>query len=78
MKYHVLHDFITSTPFEEKSSDHFKDIYKLKLLTNFDISLTSFLGGVMNLWLTHNLELLLEMTSYRHQTLSGASVYEYL
>ena len=25
MKYHVLHDFITSTPFEEKSSDHFKD-----------------------------------------------------
>ena len=48
MKYHVLHEFITSTPFEEKSSDHFKDIYKLKLLTNFDISLTSFLGGVMN------------------------------
>ena len=48
MKYHVLHDFITSTPFEEKSSDHFKDIYKLKLVTNFDISLTSFLGGVMN------------------------------
>ena len=48
MKYHVLHDFITSTLFEEKSSDHFKDIYQLKLLTNFDISLTSFLGGVMN------------------------------
>ena len=48
MKYHVLHDFITSTPFEEKASDHFKDIYKLKLPTNFDISLTSFLGGVMN------------------------------
>ena len=43
-----MHEFITSTPFEEKSSDHFKDIYKLKLLTNFDISLTSFLGGVMN------------------------------
>ena len=48
MKYHVLHDFITSTPFVEKSSDHFKYIYKLKLLTNFDISLTSFLVGVMN------------------------------
>ena len=47
MKYHVWHNFITS-PFEEKSSDHFKDIYKLKLLANFDISLTSFLGGVMN------------------------------
>ena len=47
MKYHVLHDFITSTPFE-KSSDHFKDLHKMELLTNFDISLTSFLGGVMN------------------------------
>ena len=47
MKYHVLHDF-TSTPFEEKSSDHFKDLHKMELLTNFDISLTSFLGGVMN------------------------------
>ena len=47
MKYHVLHDFITSTPFEEKSSDH-KDLHKMELLTNFDISLTSFLGGVMN------------------------------
>ena len=46
-KYHVLNEFITSTPFEEKSSDHFKDVYKLKLVTNFDISLTSFLGGVM-------------------------------
>ena len=48
MKYHVLHDFITSTPFEEKSSDHFKDLHKMKLLTNFDISLTSFPEGVMN------------------------------
>ena len=48
MKYHVLHDFITATPFEEKSSDHFKDFYKMELLTNFDVSLTSFLGGVMN------------------------------
>ena len=48
MKYHVLHDFIPSAPFEEKSSDHFKDFNKMKLLTNFDISLTSFLGGVMN------------------------------
>ena len=48
MKYHVLHDFITCTPFEEKSSDHFKDLHKMKLLTNFDISLTSFLGKVIN------------------------------
>ena len=48
MKYHVLHDFITSTPFEEKSSDHFKDLHKMELLTDFDISLTSFLDRVMN------------------------------
>ena len=34
MKYQALHDFITSTPFEEKSSDHFKDLYKMELLTN--------------------------------------------
>ena len=31
-----------------KSSDHFKDIYKLKLLTNFDVNMVSFLGGVPN------------------------------
>ena len=48
MKHYVLHDFITSTPFEEKSSDHVKDLHKMELLTNFDISLTSFLGGVIN------------------------------
>ena len=48
MKYHVLHDFITSTPFEEKSSDHFKDLHEMELLINFDISLTSVLGGVTN------------------------------
>ena len=48
MKYYVVHDFITYTPFEEKSSDHFKDLHKMELLTNFYISLTSFLGGVMN------------------------------
>ena len=48
MKYHILHDFITSTSFEEKSSDHFKDLHKMELLINFDISLTSFLGRAMN------------------------------
>ena len=48
MKYHVLHDFLTSTPFLEKSSDHFKGLHKMDLLTNFDISLTLFLGGVTN------------------------------
>ena len=48
MKYHVLHDFLTSTPFQQKSSDYFKGLHKMDLLTNFDISLTSFLGGVTN------------------------------
>ena len=48
MKYHVLHDFLTSTPFQEKFSGHFKGLHKMDLLTNFDISLTSFLEGVTN------------------------------
>ena len=48
MKDHVLHDFVTSTRFKKKSSDHFKDLHKMELLTNFDISLMSFPGGVMN------------------------------
>ena len=48
MKYHIFYDFRTSTPFKENSSDKFKDFHKLKLLTNFDINLTSFLGGVTN------------------------------
>ena len=47
MKYHILHHFKTSTPFKEKSSDHFKDLHKMKLFTNFDDNLTSFLE-VMN------------------------------
>ena len=37
MKYHILHHFRTSTPFEEKHSNHFKDLYKMELLTNFDV-----------------------------------------
>ena len=48
MKYHILHVFITSTPFEEKFSDDFKGLDKLKLLTNFHVNLTSLLGGVTN------------------------------
>ena len=28
MKYHIFHDFRTSTSFKEKSSDHFKDLHK--------------------------------------------------
>ena len=46
MEYHILHNIRTSTPFKDKSSEDFKDIHKLKLLTNFDSNLKSFLGGV--------------------------------
>ena len=48
MKNHILHVSGNSTGFKEKSSDYFKDIYKLKLQTNFDVNMTSFLGGVPN------------------------------
>ena len=43
MKNHNLH---VTTAFKEKSSDHFKDIFKLKVQTNFDVNMTSFQGGV--------------------------------
>ena len=46
MKYHILHHFRTSL-FKEKSFDYFEDPRKMELLTNFDVNLTSFLGGVM-------------------------------
>ena len=48
MKNHILHDFRTSTPFKEKSADHFKDLHKLKLVTDFDVNQMSFLGGAIN------------------------------
>ena len=35
--------------FNESSPDHFKDIHKLKPLTNFDVSLSLSPGGVTNL-----------------------------
>ena len=44
---HILQVFKTSIEFIKKSSDHF-DIYKLKLLTSFDVNMTSFLKGVPN------------------------------
>ena len=46
MKYHILHDFRTSTLFMEKSSDLLEDLHELKLMTNFDVSLISLPGGV--------------------------------
>ena len=42
-----LHE-ISSIPFKEKSADHIMDLHKLKLLTNFDVNLTTFLGKVIN------------------------------
>ena len=49
MKYHIFHDYITFTPFEEKSCDYLKNLHKLKLLTNFDVNLTSLLhNNVLN------------------------------
>ena len=48
MKNHILFYSKTSTTFKEKFFGHFKDLPKLKLLTNFIVSLTSFLGGVIN------------------------------
>ena len=53
MKYHILHVFRTSTAFKENSSDHFKDLYKLKLLTDLNVNMVSFLGEVPNYVLNH-------------------------
>ena len=33
VKYHDFHDFGISTPFKEKSSDHFKNLHELNFLT---------------------------------------------
>ena len=48
MKYHILHVFRTSIEFIKKSSNNFKDIYKLKILTSLDVSMTSFVKGDPN------------------------------
>ena len=48
MKYHIFHVSETSIEFIEKSSDHVKDMYKLKLLTSFYVNMTLFLNGVPN------------------------------
>ena len=62
MKYHIWHDFRSFTLFKEISSDHFEDLYKLKLLTNFDVNLTSSPGLCIKR-LTHLSLRLLEMKS---------------
>ena len=48
MKYHIFQVFKTSIDVIKKSSDRFKDIYKLMFLTSFDVSMKSFLKGVPN------------------------------
>ena len=48
MKYDIFQVLKTSIEFIEKSSDHVKDINKLKLLTSFDVNMTSFPKGVPN------------------------------
>ena len=40
MKYYILHVFRISIAFKKKFSEHFKDIYKLKLLTSFNVNMT--------------------------------------
>ena len=67
IKYHTLHDFGTSIPFTETPSDHFKDLYKLKLLTNSGVNLISYLRGVMDNVLHIKFVTLLGMTSDWHQ-----------
>ena len=51
MKNPTLHDFRTSNQFKGKPSDSFKDLQKLKLLTNFVGNLTSSPVGVTKLTL---------------------------
>ena len=46
---YILHVLRTSTPFKENPSAHFKDLCNLKLLTYFDINLTSSSGGAFEL-----------------------------
>ena len=48
MRNHILHNFRTSAAFKDEPSDQFKDLHKLKPLTNFYINLTLFQGGVIN------------------------------
>ena len=48
MKYHILYYLRASTSYEGKSSNHFKDLQKMKLMTNFDVNLTLSPREVMN------------------------------
>ena len=48
MKYHILHVFRTSTDIIKNPLIILKIFIKLKLLTSFDVNMTSFLKGVLN------------------------------
>ena len=48
MKNHILHDFKTSTPFKEKSSDYLKDFHELKFLTDFEVNARVPYDGILS------------------------------
>ena len=76
MKYVLQFAFFrTPARFKEKLSDRFKSVCKLRLLTNFDVNITSSSGVVV---VNYDLStvFLLEMWTDSHQILSGASFYQ--
>ena len=48
MKYYISHVLKIPTSLEGKPPDHFNDFHKLKLLTSFDVNLTSSQEAVSN------------------------------
>ena len=72
---YVLYIVRTFTPFKEKRSDHLKDFQKIKVVTNFNVNLTTYLGEeaitVLNFWLTTPPGDEVALAAF-----SGASVYE--
>ena len=48
MKYHIYIISELLLALKKNCSDHFKALYKLMLMTNFDVNPTSFVGKVIN------------------------------
>ena len=77
INHYTLHGFRTSTItlFKGKPYDRFKDLHKLKPLTDFDVHLTTSLGGVastvFSCWFTTPLRDEVRLTT----NLSRASVH---
>ena len=63
MKYNILRHFRTSTPLKEKSSDHFKDLRKMELLTNPIITLFFFSPIIMKFGTGIKLDVLYTMVT---------------